>query len=185
MFSGLHPFKSARALLSHRSGAAAVEFAFVFPILLTLYMGGVELTLGITINKKIKHVSSIVSDLVAQDQNTTKEELDEILNVSSSLIYPYGTDNYGVSVTGLKVDASGQATVAWSRSLKIPSAPRGSVLALPDELAALRSAFVVVSRTSYLYTPAGGYGISQPFQLEGFTYLTPRNGSVVNCTDCS
>ena len=46
-----------QGLANSSNGAAAVEFAFVVPIMLTLYFGAMELSQGIEVNKKAGRAS--------------------------------------------------------------------------------------------------------------------------------
>ena len=53
-------------LLGDRRGAAAIEFAFIAPLLLSMYLVTMEVSQAIEVNKKIARVGSMVADLVTQ-----------------------------------------------------------------------------------------------------------------------
>ena len=173
-------------LLRDRRAVGAVEFAIIAPVLLFLYIGGVELTIALTLDRKVKQIAITVSDLVTQDGEFTAAKIDDILGISSSFLYPYRLDRFGSEVTALKIDAAGQAVVAWSRgSGTMKASAAGATFTLPTELAHLRDTFLIRAGTAYLYTPAGGYGLNEPFHLTSTSYASPRIGGTVDCDDCS
>ena len=48
-----------------RRGVSAVEFALLLPLMLTLYLGGVELSQGISIDRKVTLTARTPDDLLA------------------------------------------------------------------------------------------------------------------------
>ena len=53
-------------LARDQEGVSAVEFAMLLPLMLTLYLGGVEVSQGISIDRKVTLTARTVADLVAQ-----------------------------------------------------------------------------------------------------------------------
>ena len=60
-----------RRLAGDQRAVSAVEFALILPIMLLLLFGGVELGDALTIDRKVTHVTSTISDLVAQSKTIT------------------------------------------------------------------------------------------------------------------
>jgi len=88
---------------------AAVEFALIAPILLVLFIGSVELSLLISVDRKISRTSSAVADLVAQQSDYTtaaqREELRAIFGATDRIMYPYVNRIPCVVITILSVEA--------------------------------------------------------------------------------
>ena len=78
-----------KSLISDRRGTAAVEFAFVAPVMILLYYGLAELTQGMIADRKASHVASAIGDLVAQDTQVNTAEMDDIFNVGKAVIAPF------------------------------------------------------------------------------------------------
>lgn len=68
---------------------AAVEFAFIAPILLLLFIGTVEVSYLVAIDRKLSRTSSAIADLVTQEANPTPGQLGNFLGVTERIMYPY------------------------------------------------------------------------------------------------
>jgi Flp pilus assembly protein TadG len=176
--------KTVLSFLRDPKGATAVEFALILPLLLLLYMGGVQITIALTLSRKIHHTSAAIGDLVAQERYIDASELDDMLAVSASFLHPYDAGPYVIKVTGVRINASGQPSISWTRSLGNASVQPMSLGDLPDDVLKERDAFVVLTETFYHFSPVAGFGTSEPFELSGLSFHRPRVGGVVDCPDC-
>lgn len=187
-----------------RRGVAAVEFAFIAPILFILYFLTMETSQAIDVNKKVGRVASMVADLVTQQQALKKTETDAILDIGASILYPYGRSQPSIEITGIDIsdEATPKVTVAWSRKLtsgsKSAGTAVGSVTTVPEKLK-IRGTFLVRVTASLGYTPVLAWSDSQKSGLAqhnirvwlediamGETYfLRPRMSASVTCSDCN
>jgi Flp pilus assembly protein TadG len=60
-----------RRLLRDKRGISAVEFAMLLPLMVTLYLGGVEVSQAVAVDRKVTLVARSLGDLVAQATNVT------------------------------------------------------------------------------------------------------------------
>ena len=75
-------------------GMAAVEFALVLPFLLLLFLGSVELTRGIQVDRQVALTADTVTNLVAQYTTISKsQQMPDILNASVQIFPPYPSSN--------------------------------------------------------------------------------------------
>lgn len=166
-----------RALLarfrSDRSGIAALEFALILPIMLMLYLGGVEVGDALTIKRKVTNVTSTIADLVAQAKTVDDNDMKNILDAAASIITPYDENKLRIKVSGVKIDDKGKATVAWSDALHDTPLPQKSTVALPDGVDQPNT-FLVMSEVHYDYDPSFGYVLTGTFDLTDQFYLRPR-----------
>ena len=60
---------TARRLARERKGAGAIEFAILFPVLIMLYIGAFEITIGLSVSKRVTRAAGTIADIVTQRFN--------------------------------------------------------------------------------------------------------------------
>jgi Flp pilus assembly protein TadG len=174
-----------------QSGAAAVEFALVLPLMLLLYIGSTELSQVITVDRRVTTIAGTVGDLVSRSNTTvTATELTDYFTAASSIITPFTTTGLQQVVSELAVDTQGKATVVWSRATNGGVAHAAtSAFSLTDvpEMANLaKGKFLIVAETSYSYTPMLDFFFKKSFSLYHRNYYLPRfGGSISYCATCT
>lgn len=165
--------KWVRRFAGDARGVSAVEFALILPLMMTLYLGGAEVTQAITANRKVTLVSRTVADLVSQYSTVTSADLTNILNASSAIISPFTASKLATTVSAVNIDNSGKATVSWSATLNGTKRGTGSSVTLPAALAVPNTS-LIMTEAQYTYTPAIGYVISGELALKDQMYMRPR-----------
>lgn len=183
-----------------RGGVAAVEFAFIAPVLLSLYFVSMEVSQAIEVNKKVGRVGSMVADLITQQQVTNKSEVDAILKIGESILQPYNRTKGKIIVTAIQVtdEDSPKVKVAWSRQLvngsTSPGLAAGTTTTVPAKLK-IRNTFLVRVESELSYAPVITWAAGQKQVLglaaafDGISmkeryYLRPRMSPTVPCSDC-
>jgi len=179
-----------RRFVEDRRGVGAVEFAIVAPLLIMGYVGAFEISVAMTVMRKVNRASSTVSDLLTQTQTVNKATLDTMKDVTKNILAPFVASSYSLKITGIAVDADGKATVAWSRDEKsgTPYA-KGTKLNLPSDMDA-QSTFIVRTEFSLphkilLMMPGLKDSKINTVTLGKTSYFRQRVGEKVDCTDCS
>jgi Flp pilus assembly protein TadG len=162
-----------RDLRSGCSGVAAVEFALILPIMLTIYLGGIELGNGFAVNTKVTQAAHSVADLATQFVTIDNSDMSNILGASSSIIAPYSATNIVLTVSEVTTNASGTATVTWSDSLHGTARPVGQSIILPVSLRQPNIS-LILGEVSYAYAPTLGYALTHTITLSDSYYLYPR-----------
>ena len=103
-----------RRLLIARDGLAAVEFALIAPVLVTLLLGTIELCNALQCHQKVTMVASTASDLVAQASTVSNGDMDDVFSAASAIVYPFQQSNISIVVSSVLSDGKGDGTVAWS-----------------------------------------------------------------------
>src|ERR1700683_3212399 len=80
-----------------RGAVAAVEFAIILPLMLIIYLGGVELGDGMAIQYKVTETARTVTDLGSQYTSINTATMSSILGASSTVVAPYSSA--GMTVT--------------------------------------------------------------------------------------
>ena len=181
-------FLKLRRFMADRRGVGAIEFAIAAPLLIMTYVGAFEISVGVTMLRKVHRAASTVSDLLTQSKTTSAATLDTMKDVTKTVIAPFPQDGYSLKITGIAVAADGKATVAWSRDQNAgkPYAA-GTPVTLPATLEA-KSTFIVrtelvVPHTVLLMMPS----LTSTFNkvnLSKTSYFRQRTGEAIDCTGC-
>ncbi len=168
-------------LVTNRSGVSAVEFALLLPFMLVLYLGGFELSDGLTIDRKVTHVTSSLADLVTQSRTITDEDMTNILDAAASVITPYNTGLLRIRVSGVTIDDEGKATVDWSDARNDTPLAEGSAIEIPEAIKQPNT-YLVTAEVHYDYTPVIGYVLTGSFDMRDEFFLRPRLSDTVTRT---
>ncbi|MCA0423343.1 MAG: pilus assembly protein [Proteobacteria bacterium] len=103
-----------RAFAGNRRGMAAVEFALVVPLLLTMYLGLIELTQALGHDRKSVLLARTLADVVSQSAGISNSDMTAIFNASASTMAPYSTNKLTMRVTSFTIDGAANAYVDWS-----------------------------------------------------------------------
>ena len=128
--------KRCARLWNDRSGVGAIEFALIAPLLLMLYITAFELTIGLSVSKRLTKASGTIADLVSQQETSVDPAfLGTMKDVAASILVPYNTNDISISITGIELDggANPKASWSWSQSGEKPYAA-GSAVPVPDNM---------------------------------------------------
>jgi len=156
-----------------RGGVSAVEFALLLPLMIGLYLGGVEISSGVSIQRKVTLTAGTVANLTAQSTALVTTDVTNILNASSSILSPYSTTGAAVTVSCLGIDSAGRVKVSWSATKGGTARAAGSSVTIPTALA-VPSSQLIFSEVSYPYKPIVGYTITGTLTLADKMYMSPR-----------
>jgi Flp pilus assembly protein TadG len=165
-------------LARNDAGVAAVEFALIAPILITLFLGAVEFSQAITVDRKLTALASSTADLVAQTEEIDDTEMANIFQASTAILTPYSTATLTVIVTGITIDGSGAATVTWSDTYQGTARSVGSTVTLPAALV-VNNTCLVMSETTYNFSSVVGQFLTSGVNMDDTFYLRPRASDCV------
>ena len=185
-----------------RRGVAAIEFAFIVPVLLIMYFITMEASQAIETSKKVSRIGSMVADLVTQQPTVVKANLDAIMKIGTSTLQPYRRSSPKIIITAIQMsdDAAPTATVAWSRKLVgstySADAKAGDPTTVPPTLN-IRNTFLIRVESDLGYVPviawskdnekAKSFGLLSTFSdinMSETYYLRPRRSPTIPCSDC-
>ena len=97
-------------------GSAAVEFAFVVPILITLLLGAFDYGRYVLLHQKVARTATTIADLTAQEA-TTVATLPPIMDAATHILTPFETGaNSTVIVTEIEGDVNDLPQIIWQGS---------------------------------------------------------------------
>lgn len=159
-------------------GLAAVEFAFVLPIILAMLLGLVELSVASGVRTQVINMASTASDLISQKSTATGTDVDGAFAATKAILYPNDTTVATVIITSVVDAGTGKAPViAWSCSMAGANAGTAAPYAkgsspnpaLPADFTAKdgplepgKGGSVIWSHVTYKYTSLLNYFIRNP-----------------------
>lgn len=175
--------RATRRFRGDRRASSAVEFAMLLPLMMGLYLGGVEISQGIGIDRKVTLTAGALANLTAQSTTLSTSDMSNLMDASTAIMQPYGTTNLKMTVTCIKIDANKNATVKWSYT-RGGTADSGA-MTIPSALAVANSQLVLAT-VSYGYKPTVGYTITGTLTLSDQMYMSPRvTAPTYNGTACT
>jgi Flp pilus assembly protein TadG len=159
-----------------RRGVSAVEFALVAPLLVALYLGCVEISDGVSADRKVTLTAAALANLSAQVTTITTADMTNILDASSAIIAPYSPNNLSITVSCLSIDNNKNATVKWSAARNGTARAVGSSYTFDIANAALdvANSQLILAEVNYAYTPIIGYTITGTLTLSDHMFMSPR-----------
>ena len=154
-----------------RRGVSAVEFAFIAPVMIGLYLGCVEISDGVAADRKVSLIAGALANLTAQATTILPADMTDIFNASGAIIAPYDAGKLTMTVTCVSIDANKNANVKWSVAQSGPV--KTGTLTIPPVLDKPNTQ-LIYSEVSYAYTPIVGYTISGTLTLSDHMYMSPR-----------
>ena len=193
-----------RRLVRDDRGMAAVEFALILPLLLTIYLGGAELSQGLITTRKSTNVAVALSNLVAEQAagaTLTDTEIADVFAAATAIMSPYSTASLKMTVSSVvfyhptgstAFDAEPQWTITNNGGTPRPCQFLTSVAnnsnpsptTMPTGIypaAGSAPATAIVADVSYTYTPALGGKLlawsskASSLTFRHTTYMRPRN----------
>lgn len=161
-----------------RRGVSAVEFAFILPVMVTLYLGSVEVGTGLSVQYKATLASRTVADLASQYTQINNATMTNILGASAAVMAPYSATGMTVIVSEVTVDAKGNATVTWSDALNGTARQVGATVTLPNNVNAAGIS-ILWGEVTYPYNPQFGYVLTGAINIYQQMFFYPRLSSAV------
>lgn len=180
-----------RRMVRERSGASAIEFAFLAPVLVALYISSFEITTGYSVSQKTLKAAGAIADIVTRQDTVNKAFLSEMIDAAESTIAPSPANGLKLKITGVTVDSNGTAKVLWSwnESGGKPYS-KGATVDVPTDMKKPNS-FLVHSELSVDHTMLLFFGSPDALQQSNRSitisrefFYRQRLGADVPCSDC-
>lgn len=162
-------------------GTAAVEFAFLLPMMLMLLVGVIEVTNLLRLDRKVVTAAQTAADLVSQRREVSHAELDDFMRATELVIEPFPSSALTIGLAGVRYDVnSGDPEVAWTKNRNGGGVPNALLVAegLGD-----KGEGVVVVHLTYNYTPTFFAFLLGKLELEETAVLRPRRSRQIEGPD--
>jgi len=164
-------------------GSAAVEFAFLAPIMILLYFGMVEFCQGYMALKRTDHVAAMVADLVSQTDATTPKQIADTFDIGDLIMKPFSAASLKQRVSSVTRVSSTSYTVNWSQTRGMSDKLKAADAGIPGDMLA-NGESVIIAEAFYDYSSP--FDTVAPFvtRFKRTAYLRPRTVEIIGCTGC-
>jgi Flp pilus assembly protein TadG len=152
------------------------------PVLIGFYFGMAEFCQGYMAQKRMGHVTSMIADLVAQEDSVGTANLDDIFDLGGLIMKPFNASGLKQRVSSV-TRTDGVARVDWSRGDGMVARAVNSTITLPDNLI-VDGQSVVVSEATYDYDSPVDYFMPGITRFSQTYYLRPRTVDKTLCSNC-
>lgn len=172
-----------------QEGIAAIEFAFIAPIMLFMYFGMAEVATAISVDRQVSHSSNVAGDLSTQSESVSAAEMTEIMTATMMVMDIPTSKQDGVTIEiasyGRAADDSiiekGKAVLKGANGIDFPTFDAASL----DKRILSSTSGVVVARINYIYEPLKLRYMPSDFNLTETFMLKPRKSANVDIEDPS
>jgi Flp pilus assembly pilin Flp len=159
------------SLRRDQRGTAAIEFAAVAVLMITIWLGCIAIVHGVDVHRKVTLAARTVADLATRFETLNNADKDGVLNAAKAIMVPNSDATLEVTLSAVDIDADGIAKVGWSEQLQgdgigspSPAAPslrppgcikraNGSVVTLPGDVLKVPDSQLIWAEVCYLYKP--------------------------------
>lgn len=170
-----------RRLGANRRGAALVEFALVFPVMLAFYMGSYTLSDAIACDRKVTVATRVLTDLATRYYSLTQADLSTILNASAQVMAPYPASNASIVLSEIQITDSTHGKVIWSNTQNGVAYNPGVSVTVPKDMAATGT-YLICGKIGYTYDPAVNFFKPNPIKFSDSICMIPRLSDQVPLT---
>lgn len=182
-----------RAFSRSQDGVAAVEFALLLPVMITLFFGVVESTLALLARADISIMASTAADLISQTSTTSTSDISNVYSAANTILYPYykggSSGKPTIRLTSVAYDSSsGSPTmggkVAWtctqsgSGTLSPASRSVGQSVTFTQPLMTTNGS-VIMAEVAYGYSSPSTKVITGTINMTNNFYTKPRRVSQI------
>jgi len=172
-----------RRFQEDKRGVSAVEFAMLLPLMVTLYIGGVEVSSAIAVDRKVTIMARTLSDLTSQSTWVNSTATDNFFKAATAVMTPYAANSptpLNSRVSELYIDPNTLAArVQWSVGQGQTARSVGSAVSIPSALA-VGGTYLIYSEVNYQYVPTVGYVMAKSgIALSDVAYTRPRQSLCV------
>jgi Flp pilus assembly protein TadG len=177
---------------ANENGTAAVEFALLLPVMITLFFGVVESSMALLCRSDVSLMASTAGDLISQANTAATADISNVYSAAGTVLYPYydpsvaGSSKPTIRITSVIDDGSGATgkdhltgTIAWTctqsgaGTLTPATRTKGDKVTLPQPVMTANGS-VVIAEIAYNYASPTTKMITGPINFTNNFYAKPR-----------
>ncbi|WP_427452598.1 TadE/TadG family type IV pilus assembly protein [Litorimonas sp. WD9-15] len=170
----------AKRLRRNEEGAAAIEFAFVAPVMIMMYFGLAEIATAIDADRRVSHGTNVAGDLATHTSEMTVTDVEETLSAAIRIMGVADARKVTIDMRSFIKDTNGNITSEGIVQMN-PSAnnlPSFNAATLDEKILSENSG-IVVTRVAYTYSPLKLRFFDTDITLSETFMLKPRRSNSV------
>jgi len=159
-----------RRVVAAREGTAAIEFAFIFPVLFVLHVAAAEALQVYLAQRNVAHIASATADIISQSRTVTNADVNDALLAAQVMIHPFPNVDLQQRISSMTADSGGTVKADWTVTKNyvafgLPSVPSGYLRAGES---------AIVTDVIYDYRPTFGLFLKKQIRFTRHAYVRPR-----------
>ena len=161
-----------------KAGVAATEFALLLPVMITLFLGSIEMTDALTCKQKVTGLAATAADLVGQEKAVASSDLSNVFSAVNSIVYPYPSTGVKIVISSITDNGSGGGKVVWSCAQNATARAANSLVTVPTGVITTGGS-VILAEITYPYTSRVASMLTGTTNMTSTFYARPRRSSAV------
>jgi Flp pilus assembly protein TadG len=165
---------------SQTQGAAMMEAAILFPVLLTMLFGVYDIGHAITANHKMITASQVAADLITRTPSVSTDELNQAIEAAGLAMAPYADgSSIGIDIISVRFDEDDNPQQVWRETRNMNINQNDAALEKSRGLGTEGEGAMIVT-VLYDYVPTFGNVVIKNFRLRETAFARGRRSSVVS-----
>lgn len=167
--------------INRKEGVAALEFALIAPIMITLLFGMIEVNELIGADKRANGVASSIADVISRDKRIDNAEQDDIFDAATALMYPNPVATLTMRVSSVRLMNATDGEVIWSDGEGMGPLAVGATITVPNGGAdACPTPTAIMAESEYVYRSPIGYVLGAGnFTFRHAVLVCPRESNEI------
>lgn len=161
-----------------RTGAVAVEFALIVPMLLMLCIGVFEASEAVRADMKVRSAAQTLAELVASQGSVTSTTMSSFCAAAKLVMAPYSTVPLKAAVASV-TNTSGTVAIDWTDTTCGGGTVPADAVTLATPMVPNKGDSVIIAETSYSYTGPVVYVLPNTIGMSQIAYARPRSNTTV------
>jgi len=172
--------------LKNEDGIAAIEFAFIAPVMLFMYFGMAEVTTAITVDRQVSHSANVAGDLTTQSERISAADMSEIMTATMLVMGIPESERENVTIEiASYARAADDSIIENGKAVLNGPFPTSFNAGNLDTRILSSTSGVVVARVNYRYEPLKLRYMPSDFDIRETFILKPRTSANVEIEDPS